>query len=178
MSLERTLATSLVDGFDQAWQPLLERTATLTDAEFHWQPADDGWGVHERDGAWLADWTDPDPEPAPVTTIAWRTWHLAVDALDSYSARLFGRTGSGLRGREWVGTWSAAQPLLAAAGQVFREGLVAWGDDLFVPLGDSWGPFAQHSRVDLYLHARREVSHHGAEIALLRDLYAATTTAR
>jgi hypothetical protein len=172
MAADRTLATSIVDGFDNAWQPLIQRLAGLDDHEFHWQPAAAGWGVHRRDDAWLADWADPDPEPAPFTTIAWRTWHLAVDALDSYSARLFGRTGTGLSGHHWVGTWAAAQPLLTAAGQVFRDGLVSWGDDVFVPLGPSWGPFAEHSRLDLYLHARHEVSHHGAEIALLRDLYA------
>ena len=30
--------------------------------------------------------------------------------------------------------------------------------------------------IDLILHINREVIHHGAEIALLRDLYAHTTT--
>ena len=40
-------------------------------------------------------------------------------------------------------------------------------------LGPRWGPFAEHSLVDLVLHALHEVTHHAAEIALLRDLYAA-----
>ena len=71
-----------------------------------------------------------------------------------------------------MGTWAEAAPLLRTAGEVFRDGIVAWGDDVFELLGPSWGPFAQHTRLDLYLHARHEVSHHGAEIALLRDLYA------
>ena len=172
MILARPLSTSLVDGFDHAWQPLLQRLDGLSDHEFHWQPSGEGWGVHTQDGVWLADWADPDPEPAPLTNIAWRTWHLAVDALDSYSARLFGHTGTELSGRQWVGTWAEARPLLAAAGQVFRDGLVAWGDDVFQPLGPAWGPFSEHDRLDLYLHARHEVSHHGAELALLRDLYA------
>lgn len=49
----------------------------------------------------------------------------------------------------------------------------AWSDAaLLHTLGPAWGPFANHSRLDLALHALREVIHHGAEIALLRDLYA------
>ena len=35
-----------------------------------------------------------------------------------------------------------------------------------------WGPFADHTNLALAIHAEREVIHHGAEIALLRDLYA------
>ncbi|MDV7268912.1 DinB family protein, partial [Rhodococcus oxybenzonivorans] len=35
----------------------------------------------------------------------------------------------------------------------------------------SEGPFADRSMAALVLHVNREVIHHGAEIALLRDLY-------
>ena len=56
---------------------------------------------------------------------------------------------------------------------MFRAGVAGWGDDLFQQLGPAWGPFAEHTRLDLVLHAQREVIHHGAEIALLCDLYRA-----
>jgi len=59
---------------------------------------------------------------------------------------------------------------------MFRAGVAGWGADLWVPLGPEWGPFAQHARTHLVLHAMREVIHHAAEIALLRDLYRATVT--
>jgi hypothetical protein len=39
--------------------------------------------------------------------------------------------------------------------------------------GRSFGPYADDSTFALALHAQQEVAHHGAEIALLRDLYAA-----
>ena len=42
-----------------------------------------------------------------------------------------------------------------------------------MPLGPSWGDAAERTRLDLALHAERELVHHGAEIALLRDLYGA-----
>jgi hypothetical protein len=39
-------------------------------------------------------------------------------------------------------------------------------------LGQGWDEYAERPRLDLLLHAHREVTHHSAEIALLRDLYA------
>ena len=40
------------------------------------------------------------------------------------------------------------------------------------PCGPAEGPFAESSMATLVLHVNREALHHGAEIALLRDLYA------
>jgi hypothetical protein len=166
------MSTVLLEALDNAWNPLLHRTADMTEHEYAWEPVAGAWSVRDVGGVWVADWADPDPEPAPLTTIAWRCWHLAVDSLDSYSARLFGRTGTGLQGTTWVADWASAAALLGASWSVFRTGVAAWGDDeLLAPLGPAWGPFANHSNFDLALHAAREVIHHGAEIALLRDLY-------
>jgi hypothetical protein len=170
---DRSLATVVLDGLDNAWQPLVERTAHLSEQEFRWEPAANCWTVRDTPRGWHVDWADPDPDPAPVTTIAWRTWHIAVDALDSYSARLFDVTGTSLAGTAWVEDWASAKPLMDAAWSVFRAGVAGWGDDLFQQLGPAWGPFAEHVRLDLVVHAQREVIHHGAEIALLCDLYRA-----
>ncbi|MDY6999968.1 MAG: DinB family protein, partial [Actinomycetota bacterium] len=52
------------------------------------------------------------------------------------------------------------------------EGVAGLHDErLFLPLGPAEGPWSEKSMVDLVLHINREVIHHGAEIALLRDLY-------
>jgi hypothetical protein len=40
------------------------------------------------------------------------------------------------------------------------------------PVGPAEGPYAEHPMSVLVLHINREVIHHGAEIACLRDLYA------
>ncbi len=54
----------------------------------------------------------------------------------------------------------------------FRGGVASWSEEQLLDLlGPTWGPFANHSNLDLLLHAMREVVHHTAEIALLRDLY-------
>lgn len=41
------------------------------------------------------------------------------------------------------------------------------------PVGPAEGPFAKEPMATLVLHIHREAIHHGAEIALLRDLYRA-----
>ena len=46
------------------------------------------------------------------------------------------------------------------------------------PLGPAWGPYAESSTVDLALHVLDEVIHHGAEVGLLRDLYANRSSLR
>ena len=164
----------LIEALDNGWTPLATRTAGMTDDEYRWEPVPGCWTIRPRDGGWVADWSDPDPDPAPITTIAWRCWHIAVDCLDSYSSRMFGRTGTGLTGTAWVADRALAADMLDRSWSVFRSGVAGWGEsDLLTPLGPAWGPFANHSHADLALHALREVVHHGAEIALLRDLYQA-----
>jgi hypothetical protein len=44
------------------------------------------------------------------------------------------------------------------------------------PCGPVEGPFADEPLAALLLHIHREVIHHGAEIALLRDLYRPLTS--
>jgi hypothetical protein len=173
-SPEANVAWSLLESLDYSWGSLRDRTANLSDAELTWEPVPSCWTVRAVGSAWLADWADPDPEPPPVTTITWRCWHIAVDCLDSYTHRLTGNSPTGLTGRSWVGTWSEARALMERAWVGFRAGVAGWDESaLFAPLGARWGPYARHSHLDLALHAQREVIHHAAEIALLRDLYRA-----
>lgn len=167
---------ALRDSLEWTWSQLSDRLDGLTDAESLWEPAAGCWTVRTlADDSVAADWADPDPVPAPITTIAWRMWHIAVDALDSYSGRLFDRSGTGLTGTAWVLDVARARELLERAWHEFNAGLVDGGPEgLFRLLGPAWGPYSESTILALALHAQREVVHHGAEIALLRDLYAAT----
>ena len=45
------------------------------------------------------------------------------------------------------------------------------GAELMRPIGPSEGQFVEEPMAALVVHINREVLHHGAEIALLRDLY-------
>lgn len=52
-------------------------------------------------------------------------------------------------------------------------GVRAWdAEDLQQAVGPAEGPYAEASRATLVAHINRELIHHLAEIALLRDLYA------
>src|SRR5690349_6731754 len=103
MSDRDIVLADALESLDQVWGPIAARRIGMTDDEFLWEPAAGCWTVHQREGRVVADSRGPvDPDPAPITTIAWREWHIAVDALDSYSGRLFGRTGTGLAADEWT----------------------------------------------------------------------------
>ena len=169
------LRIALLDTFDDVWSQLIERLAGITTDEYLWEPAPNGWSVRTAaDGTARVDgYGQPDAQPAPVTTVAWRLYHLAVDCLDSYSTRAFGSTGAIAHDDEWYLEPASAIADAERAWACFRAGAAARSiDEWWQALGPDWGPFAEHSLVDLVLHALHEITHHAAEIALLRDLYA------
>lgn len=168
--MTRELQPILTGSLDYVWDRVRGRLDGMGDDEYLWEPVAGCWSV--RDG--VVDRVVPDPEPAPVTTVAWRTWHIAAECLDGYSERLFGATGLGLEPQRWYVTADEARAGLDRAWAVFRDGFTARGEDgLWQALGPAFGPYADDTVVALLLHAQDEISHHGAEIALLRDLYAA-----
>jgi hypothetical protein len=126
------------------------------------------------------DGDDEEPQPAPITTIAWRLCHLAVQNLGARENAFFG-ADSRLKGATMhdprhapavPGSAAAAVDLLRDSHQRWREGLAALDDDAMLkPLGPIGGPFADESMAALALHVSRETMHHGGEIGLLRDLY-------
>lgn len=161
----------LINHLDGWWQQYRVRIEGITDAEHLWSPAD-GCTVRLIDGVWRPDPHDHVTYPPPFASIAWRMWHIAVDCLDSYSLRAFGASGSGLAADEWVGTAGEALDRSDAAWKHFRQSMASLDEPGWQrAVGPDFGPFAEHSHVALALHAHAEVTHHGAEVALLRDLY-------
>ncbi|WP_380168918.1 DinB family protein [Jannaschia sp. R86511] len=62
---------------DLTWALAEVHLADLTTEDCLWEPATLCWTVHqEDDGRWFPDWQVPEPEPVPVPTIGWLTWHL------------------------------------------------------------------------------------------------------
>ena len=166
--MTRELQPVLMGSLDYVWDRVRGRVDGMADDEYLWEPVAGCWTV--RGGA--IDRVVPDPDPAPVTTIAWRMWHIAAECLDGYSERLFGATGLGLGERQWYDSADDARAGSDRAWAVFRDGLGALGEDgLWQPLGAGWGPYADDTVAALVLHAQDEISHHGAEISLQRDLY-------
>ena len=170
-------------GLQLSWHwenQLRPRLAGLTDEEYFWEPVPGCWSVRPRgqgvasevgDGDFIVDWA-PEPDPPPVTTIAWRLSHLLVGVFGERNARYFG--GPPISYDSYAYPGSAAQALAELDEQVDRWLTGVRGLDLAGLTKRCREPgFEQDSMAALVLHIHREVIHHGAEIALLRDLFGA-----
>jgi hypothetical protein len=116
------------------------------------------------------------PDPAPLTTIAWRVCHIAIDLLDAdRNATWLGVVPIGLAdGDPPPGTAEAALDRLERAYQRYRDHVSAMdAATLADPMGEVARMFANSTRAAFVLHELDELIHHGAEVALMRDLYRA-----
>ena len=178
----------LVDQMDRHWTTQLRpRLEGLTDDEYHFSPApDEGtWDVRPRGasrapmqggaGDHTIDFAYPEPEPTPLTTIAWRIGHLVVGVLGARWHSHFGGPPHDYMTHTYAGDAAgglAQLDLTYAAWMNGVRGLDA--EALARPVGEAEGPWAEYPMAALVLHINREVIHHGAEICLLRDVYAHT----
>ncbi|ETA71006.1 DinB family protein [Actinospica robiniae] len=170
--MAKSTTEELVALLEYAHQRFDHRIDGLEEREYLWEPAPGCWSVREGDdGVERVDLEPGQPEPAPLTTIAWRLWHI-TDCLRSYTDRLFEDKDGG--GREWTTSPAAATALVDSEWDRF-VGHVKKLDQagLERPIGPNFGPYADDSVHALVLHAADEVIHHAAEVALLRDLYQA-----
>ncbi len=169
----RYTATDALDSLRTSYEfsrtQIFDRLDGLTDEEYFWEPVPGCWTLTAEPDGWSAV-NDPHADPAPVTTIAWRLWHL-WDCFESYSERAFGTRDSGMPYDRFVGSPIEAITLVRRAVDHFTAGLDDLGPRIVEPLGPAFGPFAERNAIDLGLHSLRELQSHGAEIALLRDLW-------
>jgi len=173
----------LVDQLDEHWQHQLRpRLDGLTDEEYFWQPVPDCWTLSRRGdstapisvgaGEFTMDYGLPPNDPAPVTTIAWRLAHIVVGLFALRTATHFAGPPADYRTWEYAGTAAEALRQLDEQHAAWIKGVRSLGaSGLAYPAGPAEGSFAKSSMAELVLHINREVIHHGAEIALLRDLY-------
>lgn len=174
----------LVRQIDQHWTAQLRpRLAGLTDDEYFWEPAEGAWSVRPRgestapvqagSGAMTIDFAFPQPVPPPVTTIAWRLGHVIVGVLAVRNAAHFGRAATDYVTFDYASSADAALDQLDSEYATWLDGVRSLGQDgLAQPCGPAEGDFAAERMAALVLHIHRELIHHGAEIALLRDLFA------
>jgi DinB family protein len=63
--------------FDLTWSLAELHLDRLAADDFLWEPAPHCWTLRQgTDGSWTPDWADTEPDPIPVPTIGWVTWHL------------------------------------------------------------------------------------------------------
>jgi hypothetical protein len=165
------VATLVLDALDYVWGRVRTRCEGLSQDEYVWEPVEGCWSVRDNDGVVTVDRVVPEPEPAPVTTIAWRLWHIGSECLAGYTEGGLGPWPLPVHDREWYLDVEQALGAVDTAWAAFREGLGRLGEDgMRRELGEPWGPYAHDTWAALVVHALDELSHHGAEIALLRDL--------
>jgi len=170
----------LLDLSDGVWQRTRARVEGLSDEEYFWEPAPGCWTVRRRpDGSWRGEGVLPRPEPGPFTTIAWRLWHL----IDMYGEN---------RAPAWLDVPAQGDPIgeddpgsappstAADAVALLERAHDRWDahlalvteESLAERIGPVAGPeYAERSRAAYVLHMLDEFVHHGAEVALLRDLW-------
>jgi hypothetical protein len=176
----------LVEQLDWHWtHHLRPRLASLTDEEYLWEPVNGAWSLRPRSeattpmaagaGDAVADFAFPEPDPPPVTTIAWRMAHVSIGVFGMRAANHFGDGDA-----EAVDYATTDWPLTAAGGLALLDHHYArWmagvrtldAEALARPCGPAEGPFQELPMATLVLHISREAIHHGAEMCLLRDLY-------
>jgi len=149
---------------------LRERLDGLTDDEFAWQPAPGSWHIRpDERGRYAVDYEEPDPIPAPFTTIGWRVVHVAECKL-MYHEYAFGEARL---------TWpDLDSPHIAADAMAALErwqGLLvsdvaALDDaDLDRPARTNWGEEWPVWRI-VWTMIHHDLWH-GGEIGVLRDLF-------
>ena len=191
----------LLEQYDLAVQRLLARltgptldsgdgdpveVTPLTDAEYLWEPVDGCWSVRSRAegpgrgavkllgaGRWGRDAAPKPPSPPPVTTIAWRLDHLA-ETLLGRADHLGGSRSFTRAGYESRPDAAGAVEQLRRAARDWRRAILGVDESDYDRTGLSSYPYGSDAD-ELFLSnvwwQNQEVLHHGAEIALLRDLY-------
>jgi hypothetical protein len=174
--------TELADQLDWQWQnhfrPGLEG---LTTAEYLWEPVLGMWSVRPGGtsaapialggGEFTFDYARPEPDPVPVTTIAWRLSHLLI-GFGQRTASHFGGEPADPESYDYPGEAGTALGRLDAAYSAWISGVKSLDAvGLARPCGPAEGPYADAPMAALVLHINREALHHSAEILVLRDLY-------
>ena len=181
--MTRTLTTELSEQLTFQWEGLLRpKLAGLGDEEYLWEPAP-GWSIRPAGspqapalqvgtGSHRIDFAFPEPDPPPLTTIAWRMAHLIVGVFGARTASHFGGPPASYEDHAYAGTAAEGLAQLEAAYAGWIEGVATLDDEALArPVGPAEGPYAEYPMTTLVLHINREVLHHGAELLLLRDLY-------
>ncbi|HET6734828.1 DinB family protein [Mycobacterium sp.] len=166
----------MIDGllwqFDLAWALADLHLSALVDDDFMWEPAPLCWTVRpDADGVWRPDWADYEPDPLPVPTIGWLTWHIDW----WWSVTIDHLTGATPRDRTdvtWPGSGAAAVARLRELSASWRE-VLANADDLGAPSSFPWSADAGRTVAHTVLWVNIELTKNISEIGQLRLLRAA-----
>ncbi|SCK06714.1 DinB superfamily protein [Streptomyces sp. WMMB 714] len=165
--------------FDLTWSLFEYHLERLTPADFLWEPAAHCWTVRCDDaGAWVPDWADSEPDPVPVPTVAWLSWHIGW---------WWGVTADHARGRTprerteivWPGAGEPAVEWLRGMHAEWLSVLEGFTEaDLDAPAPFPWPGGSGRTMADTAGWVNAELMKNVAEIGQLRLLRIASAGAR
>ena len=164
--------------FDLAWALAEVHLDALVEQDYLWEPAPLCWTVWpDSVGTWRADFSDVEPTPIPVPTIAWLTWHIDF-WWSAAIAALAGQQPRPATDVTWAGSGTAAASRLYALADEWRHVLTdRSSEDLSVPATFPWSAVDGRTVADTMLWVTVELTKNIAEIGQLRLLRAAMSAA-
>ncbi len=181
------------------WFTLNRAWNGLTDDEFLWEPMPGSWTVRPLEqcqtptpfvvDAWAADFDDnlaatggtANPME-PLTSIAWLFWHIG--SMPGRTAQLDFLGGDHATDSGWTSPYIAGHPIFTTAEEAVEAMKAGWRE-IGVALRSAsdeqlgrpvrfWGyggPGPMGTGAQVIASMLNEVSHHGTQIGVLRDLY-------
>jgi hypothetical protein len=144
----------------------------LNDAEALREPGTRAWSVRQDEsGLWRADWTEPEPDPAPPTSVAWLLWHIGWWWSD-VTGRAFGSCPVEREEAVWPGRVAASVEQIRDCRDRWRSGVAGASiDDLAsVELGDGCWPVDGHPFSHVTAWVNSELMKNAAEIGATRRI--------
>jgi DinB superfamily len=171
----------------------------LTDDELMWKPTENAWTVRpvtesrtatpfitgslEADfDAGLAMAADEGKAIEPLTSIAWLFWHVGSQPGRAAELDVFGGAHSAASG--WTSPYIASHPIFTTAEEAVTAMRTGWRaldtalrsatDEALERPTRFWGyggPGPMGTGAQIVASIVNEVSHHGTQIGVLRDLY-------
>jgi hypothetical protein len=176
----------LLDQLETSCELSKQRLEGLTDDEYVWEPVPGSLSIRPAAdvctstlgrGDWLLEWPRPEPEPAPMRTIAWLLGHLYDGFLGRYEWTFGARQAD-------PGTLATFSPSAAETLDRFwalidrwKDGIAGLSDEQLDVPGYGQYPYGldpQIPFIGIVWWTNRELIHHLAEVAMLRDLYQAS----
>ena len=155
--------------FDLTWSLFEYHLERLVPEDFRWEPASPSWTMRPAaDGTWTADFAESEPDPVPVPTIAWLSWHIGW---------WWGVTTDHLRGRTprerteiaWPGEGKAAVEWLRGLRDEWLTALEELTDaDLESPAPFPWQDDPAYTVAHTIAWVNAELMKNAAEIGQLR----------
>jgi hypothetical protein len=158
------------------WQRLRDRMEGLTDEEYLWEPVPGCRTVRPAgDGRYRSDGHAGPGDEARFTTLAWRLCHIIEFLQEDRNGPWLGRPAVRPDPDGAPGTAEAALDALEAAYATWERILSGTTEEsLQEPIGSIAGRYGKATRRSFVHHVLDELIHHGAEAAMMRDLYAAS----